>query len=102
MADRVDLHEKLVSVLGSRNVYFQPPESLKLTYPCIIYSKNNIRSRYADDKSYASMNEYAVTVVDYDPDNTIAESLLKRFSLCRFDRRYTAENLYHDVLTLYY
>ena len=39
MDRRLQLHEELCSVLGSRNVYFQPPETIKLTYPCIIYSK---------------------------------------------------------------
>lgn len=102
MAERALLHAQLVSILGTRYVYYQPPESVKLIYPCIIYTKNNVRSQYADDGYYASTNEYAVTVVSKDPDNDIAHRLQRHFSFCRFDRRYTAENLYHDVLTLNY
>ncbi len=102
MASRIELNEALVSVLGTRNVYFQPPENVKMKYPCIIYTKNNVRSRYADDLRYASMNEYTLTIVDRDPDSTIAGRLLERFPFCSFSRRYTADNLYHDVLMLYY
>ena len=102
MASRIELNEELVSLLGSRNVYFQPPETIRMKYPCIIYMKSNVRSRYADNVNYASMNEYTLTVVDRDPDSDIADRLLRRFPFCSFSRRYTAENLYHDVLTLYY
>lgn len=102
MASRLELHEELVSELGTSYVYFQPPESVKLHYPCIIYAKNNVRTKFANDKIYVSMNEYSVTVVDRDPDSEIADRLLRRFSFCRFDRRYVSDNLYHDVLTLHY
>jgi len=102
MASRIKLHRELVSVLGSGNVYYQPPESIKLKYPCIIYKKNKIKARYADNKIYALTNEYAVTVVDKDPDSEIAENLLKHFPFCRHDRTFESENLHHDVLTLHY
>lgn len=102
MDDRLALHEELVSVLGSRNVYFQPPESVRMQYPCIIYSINKISTMFANDKIFASYPEYAVTVVDTDPDSTIAERLMRHFPYCRFDRRYAADNLYHDSLTLSY
>ena len=34
---RNDLQKLLVEVLGSKNVYFQPPESVKMKYPAIVY-----------------------------------------------------------------
>ena len=37
MSKRVDLGNKLKEILGSNNVYFQPPDNLKMVYPCIRY-----------------------------------------------------------------
>ena len=42
---REELHELLVSVLGSRNVYFQPPESIRMQYPAIVYARNNMQNK---------------------------------------------------------
>ena len=30
------LGKALIELLGSNNVYFQPPESIKIDYPCIV------------------------------------------------------------------
>lgn len=101
MGTRLDLQHRFEEVLGSKNVYFQPPETIKLKYPCIIYSLADIYTRNADDSHYTMQKVYNVTVISRDPDNTIAESLLK-YQKTRFDRRYVSDNLYHDILTLYY
>ena len=101
MATRLDLQSRFEEILGSKNVYFQPPESIKLKYPCIIYFLGDIYTRNADDQHYTMQKMYNVTVISRDPDNTIAESLLQ-YPKTRFDRRYVADNLYHDILTLYY
>ena len=37
MSKRIDLGNKLKEILGSSNVYFQPPDNLKMVYPCIRY-----------------------------------------------------------------
>ena len=39
MKTRYELHEFLCEILGSRNVYFQPPESVKMKYPAIVYER---------------------------------------------------------------
>lgn len=102
MASRADLHNELVSVFGSRYIYYQPPESVKLHYPCIIYSKDRVDLRHADDRIHALTNVYTITVIGKDPDSDMAERLLRHFIFCRFDRRYVSDGLYHDVLTLHY
>ena len=102
MGSRLRLHELLVGVLGNDHVYFQPPESMKLVYPCIVYSLGDIKVRYADNKAYTTMNAYDVTFISRDPDNTYAVDMLNTFELCRFDRRFTNDNLYHDVFTLHF
>jgi hypothetical protein len=102
MGTRPALQSLLEEILGSTNVYYQPPESIKLKYPCIIYSLADIYTRKADDRHYTMQKNYSVTVISRDPDNTIAESILLAFPMTNFDRRYVVDNLYHDVITLYY
>ncbi len=101
MATRQDLQSRFEEILGSTNVYFQPPESIKLKYPCIIYSLADIYTRNADDKHYTMQKVYNISVISRDPDNTIAQSIMG-FPKTIFDRRYVADNLYHDILTMYY
>lgn len=102
MASRLELHEELCEILGSRNVYFQPPESVKMTYPCIRYDLSAVDQRHADDKTYYSSRRYEIIVIDRDPDSEIPFAVLDSFQMSRFDRKYTADNLNHFVITLYY
>ena len=44
MKTRLELQNKLEELLGFRHVYYQPPESVKMEYPAIRYSKSMIRS----------------------------------------------------------
>ena len=101
MGSRLDLHDILKTIVGSSNVYFQPPEDLKMKYPCIVYSKNKIDTKYSGDKVYNYTVGYTVTVIDRDPDSLIPEKLLI-LPKCSFDRHYTADNLNHDVYNLFY
>ena len=102
MGSRLKLHEELCELLGSRNVYFQPPESIKLDYPCIIYSIDSANEKRANDRIYRSMNEYEVIVIDYDPDSEIPDKIRVHFPMCSLDRVYPSDNLNHTVLKLYY
>lgn len=102
MGQRLELHEALVALLGSRYVYFQPPASIKLNYPCIIYKVQNKSSRFANDKSYKRATQYTVTVIDRNPDGLTPDVILNAFPYCTFDRMYTANDLNHTVLNLYY
>ena len=101
MASRLDLQTLLESMLGSRNVYFQPPESVELKYPCILYKLNKVKTDKADNTLYKKDNSYTVTLIHRDPDNTLKDELLY-LPYCSFDRFYTADNLNHYVYTIYY
>ena len=50
------MQSKLEELLESGNVYYQPPESKKMEYDAIRYSKRNIRSKFANDKRYSNMD----------------------------------------------
>lgn len=100
MGTRLSLQTELEK-LGVSKVYFQPPESIRLTYPCIIYSLSDIDKKPADNLGYVVLNRYMITLIDYDPDSEFVEKLLL-MRYCRFDRFYTADNLNHWVFELYY
>ena len=101
MRTRLDFHEFLCELLGSRNVYFQVPPNLQMKYPAIKYSYNNIRNDHADNAPYIQSTEYMVTVIDPSPDSEIVEKFFK-LSKCTFDRQYSSDNLNHFVFTIYY
>ena len=101
MASRLKLHEDLCEILGNRNAYFQPPASVQMNYPAIVYSRKGIENVHADDEVYDQNYSYELIVIDEDPESEIVEKVSK-LRYCRFDRHYTADNLNHDVFTIYY
>ena len=100
MANRLDLHETLCAVLGTRNVYFQPPASVQMKYPAIVYSLENFSSSHANNSSYVRMPSYELTLIDKNPDSEFVEKLLQ-LPYCSFDRPYPKDNLNHWVFTIY-
>lgn len=102
MGTRIDLHEELCSLLGSRNVYFQPPENTKLVYPCIVYKLTTIESRYANNNHYTNKKLYEVSLITKNPDSDTVEIILNNFIHCSVNRMYIFDNLYHYVYHIYY
>lgn len=102
MGTRIDLHNKLVDILGSSNVYFQPPATIKMKYPAIVYSLDNIQTRFANNLTYKQKRRYTITYITTDPDSELIDSFLTELFSVSFDRVYTSDNLYHYVYTVYY
>lgn len=101
MDRREELHEILCELLGSRNVYYQPPENIKMKYPCIRYEREPLQQIHADNDTYLINVAYNVIVIEYEPDAEIVFKLAK-FPKCKHNRPYVADGLYHDAFTLYY
>lgn len=101
MASRFKLQTMLEEILESRNVYYQPPESVKLSYPAIVYSRSDIKNTFADNDVYKQSNGYQLTVIDDDPDSIIVQKI-SALPMCTFNRNFKADNLNHDVFTIYY
>lgn len=107
MASRLELHEVLCEIInitesdGDRHVYFSPPESVKMKYPAIVYSRKTIDNMHAGNSVYKQDYAYDVTVIDKNPDSEYVGKVSK-LPKCRFDRHYKSDNLNHDVYTLYY
>lgn len=98
---RIELQALLEKTIGNRNVYFQPPESIRMKYPCIVYELDNIDPIYADNETYKTWKSYQVTLIDRDPDSCLVEkvSYLPRI---HFNRFFTSNSLNHYVFTMYY
>lgn len=100
MNTRLELHEVLCDILGSRNVYYQPPENIKMQYPAIVYSRDDFENFHANDGVYMQSPAYQLIVIDEDPDSEIVQKI-SRLKMCSYDRHYKADNLNHDVFTIY-
>lgn len=101
MDRRLKLHKLLTDIKGVKKVYFQPPESIKMEYPCIRYNMNSDYNLKADNRLYTHRTMYLVTVIDKNPDSVIPDAL-RIFPYCELDRWYSADNLNHWVFTLYF
>lgn len=99
---RLKLHEELVSILGSRNVYFQPPESVKLKYPCIIYTRKRPDTIRANNKIYRNVPRYQVTFITKDPEDKRSGEILYHFLWISENDEGVTDNLYHHYFDLYY
>lgn len=101
MASRIDLQSKLEELLGSRNVYYNPPDNLRMQYNAIRYSLGVRQSTYADDRKYRNMNRYDLIVITRESDPEVVEKLLE-LPYCSMGTPYKADNLNHYPLTLYW
>lgn len=97
---RLKLHNILKNTLGSNNVYYQPPESMKLNYPCIVYSRNNGDTKYASNLPYKFDVGYQITYISHDPDDEMIYKIAM-LPMCRHDGQFKSEDLNHDVFRIY-
>ena len=102
MADRrLEFQQILKKLLGSDQVYFQPPATVEMTYPAIVYKRQVIDTKSADDQLWGATIGYMVSVIDPNPDSKIPSKILE-LPLSRFNKHYTVNNLNHDVFSVYY
>lgn len=104
---RIKLQEVLCNIIGitepdgDTHVYYQPPESVKMKYPAIKFSREDIDNTFADDTVYTQSLVYQIIVMDKKPDSEIVEKVSK-LPKCKFVQHYKANNLNHDIFTIFY
>lgn len=107
MSRRLKLHNILCTILSCPvqgpkcRAYFQPPSSVKMKYPAIVYALNDIDNAFADNMVYLSVRKYSVTVIDSDPDSSLVGKVAS-MSTSKFNRHYTKDNLNHDVFEIFF
>lgn len=102
---RLELQEALKDILGSDQVYYEPPETVKMRYPAIVYSLARMHNRAADNRpTYQRYDSYTVTYITPKVEQTRADNPLERLLSMQwavFDRTYVMDNLHHYVFTIY-
>ena len=101
MAPRIQLQAALEEILGSSNVYFNPPVNVGMAYPCITYKRDLSNTQFANNGPYRRTKRYLLTVIDKDPDSPIPDKVAE-LPLCTHVRFYTAGQLNHDVFDIFY
>ena len=102
LQNRLGLHDVLTEILGSEeNVYFQPPESIRLEYPAIVYSLQNLETKHAGNRPYSMDARYQVAYIDRDPDSDKIRQLAM-LPKCRHERHFKADNLNHYIFIIYF
>jgi hypothetical protein len=98
---REELNEVLVEINGSRNVYFQPDEKIRIVYPAIVYEMDDQYVVHASNHPYHRKDRYQVTLIDRDPD-VPASRELEKLPMCVFSRAFASEGLNHRIYSLYF
>lgn len=96
---RLTLHQNLIDALGSSNVYYNPPETIQMKFPAIVYSLDFIDQIHADNKKYIDWTTYKVIVVSNKPDHPAIRKILN-MEMTRFSTSYTRNGYYHTVIIL--
>lgn len=91
----------LKTLLGSDEVYFQPPDDVKMKYPAIVYNLDFENAQHADNIPYARKMRWVVTLISRDPMDPVREKIADLRS-CAFERAFPADRLNHQVFILFY
>lgn len=101
---RSDSVNRLIRIMkediGVPNVYYEPPPGTKMRYPCVRFQRNRFDTFRADNLVYKLNESFQVILIYSEPDSPFP-AMIAMLPLCRHDRHYTADNLSHDVYTIY-
>ena len=98
-----EFQEVLQNIIGEDGkVYYQPPENLKIKYPCIVFDRTNALSSFADNKPYRITKRYTVTLITKTADNDKYLDKLLNLPMSTYDRQFVTDGLVHDVFSIYF
>jgi hypothetical protein len=97
------LQSYLVDILGVavKNVYIKPPANMQMEYPCVLISRAKGETAFADNNPYRHQKRYLLTAIAMDPDSGLYDKLAA-LPRCVHDRSFPADNLNHDVFTIFF
>lgn len=101
MDRRLELNAMLSEIAGVKAVYYQPPEDIKMEYPCIRYTREKPNVYHANNGQYFKQECWQLLVMDWETPSPIANAV-EQLPKCSFVRHYQADHLNHDVFTLYF
>lgn len=95
----------LTEYLGdaAEKVYIQPPASKGMEYPCVLIARAQGNTAFADNNPYRHQPRYTLTAISLSVDESIAlYKLLAALPRCTHERSFPADNLNHDVFTIFF
>lgn len=101
MAERMDLESRLIDIMKTNHVYYQPPETIKMKYPAIVYFLDDINHLYANDSKYKEDRSYTITLIDRNPESIYIDDILA-LPYCSFDRHFVTDNLNHFIFNIFW
>lgn len=102
MASWNDLRTELIQITNMKNVYYQPPSNVRMSYPCIRFKLDSNDVKYASNTPYRTMIKYQIVYITNKVDDDMITLLQTRLRYCVFDRSYISDNLYHYVFEVFY
>lgn len=82
-------------------LYIQPPAGMQMSYPCIVINRGTGETSFADNQVHRHQKRYELTAIDEDPEGPWYD-VLASLPRSRHDRSFPADNLNHDVFTLFF
>jgi hypothetical protein len=83
------------------NVYFQPPASVEMVYPAIVYELDRADTQFADDRPYKVTKQYSLQLISQNPDEILFDALAA-LPMCAHERHFVADNLNHEVFNIFF
>lgn len=82
-------------------VYIQEPASMQMVYPCILIKRGTGDTAFADNEVHRHQKRYELTAIDEEPVSPLYD-LLASLPRSNHNRSFPADNLNHDVFTLFF
>lgn len=98
---RKELQIILENILGSDQVYFQPPETIKMSYPAIVFSFDGIDNKKANNKQYITHFVFHATFITKMVNSDQVLNALLSLEYCSLGKPYVSDGLYHYPFTIY-
>lgn len=97
---RLSLHSKLLTKATQWAVYYNPDPSVKMEYPCIVYSLAGVDTIYANNEPYLiGPPVFTVTTITRDRDSEIPFDILT-IPGSTFKTQFISNNLCHTVIDI--
>lgn len=84
-----------------KEIYIQPPSGMQMVYPCLTITRDPGNTAFADNKVYRHQKKYLVTGISEDSDSDLYD-LLSSLPRSSHERSFPADNLNHDVFTIFF
>lgn len=100
--DNIDaLKDLLKSLPGENSIYFQPPPTIQMTYPALVFELSKLSAIHSNNRPYILREMYLITAIYSDPESSLPKDIAK-LPGCAFDRVFIADNRYHAVFTIHF